>query len=170
MGTDRPWRWKCLFGEVVNGVVILNEMGKIVKDEWFKTTRIRAYVVLNCDEFVVMPKHIYGIIWIIETDENLVGGRRRRAPTYDALSNYASAREQFGKPIPGSIPTIIRSYKSAVTRRINLLLDSPGAPIWQRNYYEHIIRNYANFERIYDYIHNNPVGWEEDRFYEGDSP
>jgi putative transposase len=82
-----------------------------------------------------------------------VRARRRRAPT---------PVEQFGKPISGSIPTIIRAYKSAVTARINELRGTPGAPVWQRNYYEHIIRDMDELSRIREYIRNNPAAWETD--------
>ncbi|SMC25408.1 REP element-mobilizing transposase RayT [Desulfacinum hydrothermale DSM 13146] len=117
----------CLFGHIVDGEMRLNAYGKIVRAEWFKTAQVRPYVVLHEDEFVVMPNHIHGIIWIVDD----VGARRRRAPTV----------EQFGKPVPGSIPTIIRAFKSAVTQRINGLQGTSGGVVWQRNYYEHIIRD-----------------------------
>jgi hypothetical protein len=70
--------------------------------------------------------------------------------------------ERFGKPIAGSIPTIVRAFKSAVTKRINELRTTPGLPIWQRNYYEHIIRNEKEFQEIESYILNNPLNWLKD--------
>jgi len=114
---------KALFGQVVDGDMVLNEWGWVVGEEWFKTAQIRPYVELFEDEFVVMPNHIHGILWIVDDG---VGARRRRAPTV----------EQFGKPVPKSIPTIIRAFKSAVTRRINQMHGTPGARVWQRNYYK----------------------------------
>jgi REP element-mobilizing transposase RayT len=66
---------------------------------------------------------------------------------------------------PGSLGAIVRSYKSAVTRRINRLRDTPGAPFWQRNYWEHIIRNEASLNRIRGYIENNPARWAEDQLH-----
>jgi len=77
------------------------------------------------DEFVIMPNHVHGILWIV----NDVGAR-----------HAVPLREQFGKPAPGSIPTVIRSYKSAVTRGINEMRGTASAGVWQRNYWEHIIR------------------------------
>ncbi len=97
-----------------------------------------------------MPNHVHGVIWLVE-DGTVVGGRRRRPPT-----------EAFGKPVVGSIPTIVRSFKSATTRRINALRHSPGAPFWQRNYYEHVIRTEAELGRIRRYIQENPLRWEQD--------
>jgi len=70
----------------------------------------------------------------------------------------------FGQPVPGSIPTIIRSFKSAVTKRINQMYETPGVKLWQRNYYDHIIRNEYELKRIREYIANNPVKWEFDRY------
>ncbi len=71
--------------------------------------------------------------------------------------------EQFGKPVPGSTPTIIRAYKSAVTKHINLLRRSNSISLWQRNYYEHIIRDEKDYENIVEYIYQNPYNWETDK-------
>ena len=117
---------------------------------------MRPYVVLYGDEFVVMPNHVHGIIWIVGDDA--VGARRRRAPMGDDQTV-----ERFGKPVSGSIPTIVRAYKSATTKRINALRGTPGAPVWQRNYYEHIIRDEEDLQRIRQYIRDNPTQWTMDR-------
>ncbi len=71
--------------------------------------------------------------------------------------------EHFGRPVAGSIPTIMRSFKSAATRRINEMRSTPGTKLWQRNYYEHIIRNEDELKRIREYIINNPIQWDIDR-------
>ena len=86
-------------------------------------------------------------------------GSSRRARTVDDPPHHI---EQFGKPIPGSIPTIIRSYKSAVALRVNLSRQASGISVWQRNYYEHIIRNQVDYERIAGYILKNPANWNQD--------
>ena len=101
----------------------LNELGKIAHNEWFKTAELRPYVELFEDDFVVMPNHAHGIIWI-ENDDT----------TGDNI-------EKFGKPVARSIPTIVRAYKSAVTYAINKLQNQRGAVLWQSNYYEHVIRD-----------------------------
>ena len=67
--------------------------------------------------------------------------------------------------MPGSIPTIIRSFKLAVTKHINVIRNNPGFPVWQRNYYEHIIRDENDLNRIREYIANNPAKWNEDKYY-----
>lgn len=165
----------CLFGEIVDGRMRLNSPGKIVYEEWFRTARLRPYVELRPDEFIVMPNHIHGIIRIVDIidDDNVVGARRRpvgarrrpvgarrrRAPT----TTSGTTLEQFGRPVPGSIPTIIRAFKSATTRRINEWRGTPGARVWQRNYWEHIVRNEKALERIRRYIMTNPARWQMDR-------
>ena len=77
----------------------------------------------------------------------------RRAPT----------TEQFGKPVPGSIPTIVRSFKSATTLRMNSMRRTPGAVVWHTNYYEHVVRDPIDLHRICEYIETNPRRWQEDQ-------
>ncbi len=119
-------------------------------DEWINTEKFRENVEL--DEFIVMPNHFHGIVIINELDMAL--GTARRAPT-----------EGFGKPVAGSLSTIMRSFKSAVTKRINESRNIPGAQFWQRNYYEHVISDDYDLNRIQEYIVNNPAKWEEDEYY-----
>jgi putative transposase len=142
-----------IFGEIAGGAMHLNACGETVRIEWMRTAAIRCEIQL--DEFVVMPNHFHAIVMITECDGGSVGARRRRAPTI----------EQFSKPIAGSIPTVIRAYKSAVTTRINQLRGTSGAPVWQRNYHEHIIRNADELSRIREYIRYNPMAWETDDEY-----
>jgi len=70
---------------------------------------------------------------------------------------------KFGKPIAGSLSTIVGAFKSAATKQINILRNAPGSPVWQRNYYEHIIRNEESLQHLRQYIHNNPLLWREDQ-------
>jgi len=130
-----------LFGEVGSAEVRLNELGQIAHKEWFKTAELRPYVELYEDEFVVMPNHVHGIIWI---QNNIVGAERRSAPT------------------PKSLGAIIRAYKSAVTYAVNALQNQRGAVLWQRNYYEHVIRDEKDLQAKRDYILSNPRNWEKD--------
>jgi len=133
-----------LFGSVTDGAVVLNPYGEIVWEEWFKAVVIRPNVWLNKTECVVMPNHIHGIIWILD---HPVGATRRVAPTSP------------NGPAPGSIGAIIGQFKSAVTKRINGLRGTPGAPVWQRNYYERIIRDESTLAAIRRYITANPARW-----------
>ncbi len=146
-----------LFGKIIDGKMALNDVGGIVADEWMKTAEIRNNIKL--DEWVIMPNHFHGIL-IIESRST---GTARRAPTDARRPPTRTPTEQFGKPVSGSLPTIIRSFKSAVTKRVNEIRNMPGAKLWQRNYWEHIIRNENEYHRIAQYIHDNPAKWENDR-------
>ena len=126
----------------------LSEAGQVVAEEWLKTAKLRPYVTL--DESVVMPNHFHGILWVGETPKE---GTARRAPTM----------ERFGKPVAGSLPTITGAFKAAVTRRINALRNSGKGEVWQRGYYEHVIRDDVSLNRIREYIMSNPLNWEFDR-------
>ena len=138
----------CIFGRVVDGHMYLNDIGAIVFSEWTKTEDIRDDVVT--DAFVVMPNHFHGILILIESRDR---GSGPRAPTF----------ENFGKPTRHSIPTIIRSFKATVTKQVNEIRETPGKPVWQRNYYEHIVQNGNELNRIRRYIVENPIKWDSDR-------
>ena len=152
---------ECLFGEIVDGEMRMRQFGHIVAAEWIRTAELRPEIELG--EYVVMPNHFHGIVLITDTSYNgeccgdgaHCRGTARRAPT----------EEQFGKPVAGSLPTIIRSFKAAVTKRINEFRESPGLPVWQRNYHEHIIRNEADYNRIAEYVIANPQRWIEDKLH-----
>lgn len=163
-----------IFGEIINGDMICNEFGKIAREEWFKTAQLRHNVRLYEDEFVVMPNHIHGIIWIVDSIKT-VGAQRRCAPSsdesYSGLNDATKGAEQRSAPttphvIPGSLGAIVRGYKAAVTHRINALHKTHGAVVWQRNYYEHIIRSQADHQNIYAYIQINPQRWADDQLCE----
>lgn len=143
----------CLFGEVVNEEMRLNELGEIVRNEWFRSAEIRREIQLNPDEFVVMPNHIHGIVWI--ADDDMVGATGRMVDVVGATGR---------SPLPPrSLASFIAGFKSGVTKCINQHRRTPGAPVWQRNYYEHIIRNEASLVRSREYIVNNPMQWALDR-------
>lgn len=145
-----------LFGKVVNGVMRLNDWGEIARREWFKTAELRPYVELFEDEFVVMPNHAHGIIWNDGNVRAVVGAERRSAPTTALTQPNVTA---------GSLGAIVRAYKSAVTYAINAARQTRGMVVWQRNYYEHIVRNDADLNRIRNYIVNNPLKWADDKLY-----
>jgi REP element-mobilizing transposase RayT len=87
-----------LFGEIVDGEMRLNEYGQIVRDEWFHTAVVRPCVVLYPDEFVVMPNHVHGIIWIVDTDAD-GGGRGEKffAPTVSGISGVSGGDSTIHK-------------------------------------------------------------------------
>jgi len=104
----------------------------------------------------MMPNHIHGVLWLLEGDV----GARHAVPLQDTRRG-----EQFGKAVPGSLPTIIRSFKSACTRRVNTLKGISGTSVWQRNYFEHIIRTETSLNAIRRYIQENPERWHLDRYH-----
>lgn len=124
---------------------MLSEFGEIVRDEWLKSCAIRSEIKLGA--YIVMPNHFHGIVYIASTDL-IRGGDRPATPI---------------GPKPKSLGALMAGFKSAVTKRINEMRRTPGATVWQRNYYEHIIRNEADLDRIREYIENNSLRWELDK-------
>ena len=121
-----------LFGNVINGEMVLNEYGQIVAQHWQKLPT--HHPRLRLDEWVVMPNHLHGIL--ILTDN------------VNSLKRYHSISE------------IVRGFKTFSTRSINNIRCTPGSDLWQRNYYEHIIRNDSSLQNIRQYIIANPKAWE----------
>ena len=165
---------KSLFGEIVNGEIILNNFGKIAWDEWRRTKKIRHNI--DIDNFVIMPNHIHGIIIINNGDNdchNIDDGNNYNAnkgrDTLQCVSTTQNDNlikntqtEQFGRSTKNSIPTIVKLFKATTTKQINILRKTPSAPVWQRNYYEHIIRDEKELNRIREYVETNVKQWEED--------
>jgi putative transposase len=137
---------KCLFGEVTNGEVRLNESGTVVTNCWQWLPS--QYRHVDLDEWVVMPNHFHGII-ILSDDGDVCRGGSRTAPT-EAVRR---------KPLGG----LIGAFKTVSTKEINELRGSRGSPLWQRNYYEHVIRNENELNKIREYILSNPLQWALDR-------
>jgi REP element-mobilizing transposase RayT len=147
-------RRECILGDIADGNVQLNQFGEIVKEEWLRTEQIRPEITM--DEFMVMPNHMHGIIMIRNDAHNKSVGAHSGAPRDRAYRRTPLRRE------PKTLGSIIAGFKSVVTHRINLLRKTPHTPIWQRNYYEHVIRDEENLNRIRQYIIDNPVKWDED--------
>lgn len=140
------WGRDCLFGQVVDGGMVLNDFGKIVQEEWERTAIVRQNVELGA--YIVMPNHLHGILVINDG----VGASRRLAPTTEAIS-----------PKPGSLGAIMAQFKSMVTKRIWKSDESMnGTPIWQRNFHDRIIRNDHEMGKIWQYIESNPLNWADD--------
>ena len=152
-----------LFGDVMAGQMRRNALGDIVHAEWYATERVRPEVRL--DAFVVMPNHLYGILEIIDV------GATRRVAHADAgcdrathrVAPTAGARIRPHGPAPGSIAAILGQIKSLTKKAINKTRGTPGRPVWQPNYREHVIRNEKELQRIREYICNNPLRWPSDR-------
>lgn len=165
-------RGECLLGEVVNSAMQPNEWGQIVHEEWLASAKIRPE--LKLDAFVVMPNHLHGIVWLLHTDATQTHnvppptvGAHGGAPD-DSVHNVGAHGRAPGR-VPQraarSLGSFVAGYKSAVTKRTNQLRDTPGLPFWQRNYWEHIIRDEQSLNRIRQYIQDNPARWAEDQLH-----
>ncbi len=140
----------------MDGEMVLNDFGKIAHQEWLKTENIRDNVEL--DVFVIMPNHmhvIFGITADIDDSGQSTVGAYSDTPLHRFKSEFKSPSKNVG--------AIVRGYKSTVTKQINQIRRAPGKKVWQRNYYEHIIRNEKSLNRIRNYILNNPALWEEEQ-------
>ena len=152
-----------LFGEIVDGKMILNSYGEIAQKEWLNTSKIRDNVVLH--EFVVMPNHFHSIIEITFQKGN------------NEIGKFQSPSHTIGAIIRGFKIATIKKIKDYILGKEKSKGELQFAPtptekikeldfkIWQRNYYEHIIRNEEAYARISDYIRDNPKCWNEDKFY-----
>lgn len=157
--------WVNLFGDIYDGELKLNVLGKIVKEEWQKTDEIRDNIQLH--EFIIMPNHFHAIIEILVSNNN---------------NNESERLNQFKSPTK-TIGAIIRGFKGTSTKRVKEKIYNTDCAdglqythklingmdlsrsIWQRNYYDHIIRNQKDYIRISEYIENNPFSWVDDKYY-----
>jgi len=143
---------ECLFGDITDGEMVLNNVGEIVEKCLIEIPGY--YQNVELDKWTIMPNHVHAII-VIYPDNNIVGARHA-----SPLRIYKS---KIHGPKSNSIGSIVSSLKSAVTKRINESQNTPSRSIWQRNYYEHIIRDEHELNKIRRYIINNPPHWEYDR-------
>ncbi len=158
------WRREFLFGEVVNKEMRLNKVGKIVEWEWLELPKRLPYVELGVH--VVMPNHFHGILFI---HENVGATRQGQAMSLSGIEPLQTLTTDSidGSPLPrgpkpASLGAIIAQFKSRATKRIWKFPELKETPIWQRNYYEHIIRNETDLQNKTDYIEANPSLWDED--------
>lgn len=153
-----------IFGTIREEEMILKPVGRAVLECWQNIPSHFSFVRL--DEFVVMPNHVHGIVWI--DDGNVPSGRGNASGRGKACLAPTSNRNpnimQFGQPPPRSIPSIIGSFKSAVTKSVHsgkLLFGS----VWQRNYFERVIRSESELHAVRKYIRDNPINWNMDEHY-----
>ena len=154
----------CRFGNVVNGEMKLNEFGIVAFNEWVKLSE--HFSNFELDVFQIMPNHIHGIISL---NDPPVGAGFTPAPNQCNTANIgATAR------VAPTVGYIVGAYKSLVANGCLDIYKSKNetmGKLWQRNYYEHIIRNEQSYQTISEYIINNPVKWTDDKFYtEWNSP
>ncbi|HEY9639693.1 MAG TPA: transposase [Coleofasciculaceae cyanobacterium] len=147
---------QCLFGAVMNGEMQLSEYGQIASNEWLRSQDIRQEI--NFDAWVIMPNHIHAIVLIQTSD-------LPQHPVGAPLPSGAPLRHGIAYRRPRSLSSFVAGFKSTTTQQINIMRNAPGTPVWQRNYYEHIVRNEASLECLRQYIHNNSLSWQEDQLH-----
>jgi REP element-mobilizing transposase RayT len=147
---------QCLFGEIVAGEMRLNDAGLIIADSWEWLSRQYGY--LGLDEWIVMPNHIHGIIVIADGCR----GGSRTAPITRTNDGKGGSRTA---PTVKPVGRLIGAFKTVSTKQINEMRQTPGVQLWQRNYWEHIVRNESELNRIREYINKNPAKWNLDKLH-----
>ena len=142
------------FGEIKSHMMGLSQIGLIAHRFWQDIPNHFGHVVL--DEFVIMPNHMHGLIGLKSNSDKT----SRRDVKFNVSTNK---RMSDISPKPGSLSTIIRSYKGSVTRWCNKNGFNDFA--WQSKFYEHIVRDEKSLNRIRRYIYNNPIQWQQDDYY-----
>ena len=140
------YKRKQIFGEIINGQNNLNPLGMIVEKTWQEIPV--HFPFIEVDSHIVMPNHFHGIVIINEVGAQHVVGAQHAEPLQEIKTQ--------------PLGLIIRSFKSAVTKHVHDLGLFVGEKFWQRNYYEHIIRDEEDYQSIADYIETNPINWQYD--------
>ena len=146
---------KPIFGKVDGGQVYLSWKGVIVYQMW--TGLPDHFPNVKLDEFVVMPNHLHGILWLLEREKPII---KMHPSPKNQSGHYPPSHLQ-----PGSLSVIIRSFKSAVTRKINQMGHTSGQTLWQRSFYHHILRDDDDLSQHREYIIENPLRWTLDQYY-----
>jgi len=150
-----------LFGDIVVGEMVANDAGVLVRDEWFESEKIRDEIKMH--QFVIMPNHLHGIVEItVRTNV----GANGRSPVQCPVQLHTQSTS-IKSMRPQSIGSFVAGFKSSVTKKINQIRHTPSRKLWQRNYWEHIIRNENEYQRIAQYIIDNPKKWEHDKLNGG---
>lgn len=153
---------KCLFGEILGEEMRINNFGRVVQTVWNELPDHYPDVAL--DAFVIMPNHVHGIIMLTNGNfTSSLGAGLKPAPTEDISGLYPVGAGFKPAPRRHSLPEIIRALKTFSAKNINLLRSTSGVPVWQRNYYERVIRNEEELNAARQYIADNPARWNEDR-------
>jgi putative transposase len=137
---------KPLLGRVVDGVMELNELGRIVLRAWDDLPL--RFATIQMDAFVVMPNHVHGVVILGASDPAILGGKDRASPVPTNV-------------VP-PLGAVVGAFKSLTGIPCNRLLGRAGVPFWQARFHDHVIRNDVALDRIRAYIENNPACWETD--------
>ena len=134
---------KCIFSQIEKDKVILSPLGNIIREEWEKTGEVREGILI--EDYVIMPNHIHGILTFLD------------GKNPNEISSILQPLRSFGGSEQNSLSVIIGQIKSIVTKRAQKELGIEQ--VWQRGFYDHIIRNEKDMIRIKDYIWTNPINW-----------
>jgi REP element-mobilizing transposase RayT len=175
-----------MFGVVKERKMNLNRAGQIVRAAWLDLPR--HYTHVRLETFCAMPNHIHGVIVLVEGNA-ITKGRGGSGSTNERMPVVAqtcphevdgmlvdkggsgsmnstlpitSQTRPYEANVRHGLPEIVRAFKSFSARRINFIRHAIGSPVWQRNYFEHIIRNDTELKTICEYINANPLRWQED--------
>ena len=157
-----------LLGNIINGEIHLSEYGQIVKNEFYQMRNYNERAIL--DEWVIMPNHVHFIITLRKYDVPVEKIHEFSLPptiptsstiqptpsTENDIKQYRRLRRKM------LIPMIAGKFLQQTSKQINILRNTPGAKTWQPNYHDHVIRDKQEYERIRQYIINNPAKWEHD--------
>lgn len=135
-------------GQIENGQMILNDRGKLVKEEWLRLAVSLQNVELEA--FVVMPNHFHGIFWL-----------KKEVPATAISDNSPHSPDRTVEDV-NSVEKVIQSFKAVVTERAQRLLDNSDPPFWQPSYHAHLIRQKKALPSLRKYIQDNPAGWSQD--------
>jgi putative transposase len=152
---------ECLFGEVEDGTVRLNYYGQIAMAYWNAIPH--RFVNAGLDAFVIMPNHLHGIL-VLADGVGAKNSQRKVNPTESRDSANSSPLLPRGT-IPGSLGAIVQNFKLISARKINRMRGTPGQKVWQRDFYDRILRNEDELFHAREYIALNPARWEEDEHY-----
>jgi REP element-mobilizing transposase RayT len=162
------WHRESLFGDVIDGQMKLNKAGEIVQWEWKNLSKRFLYVKLGA--FVIMPNHLHGILIFHQPTVGATRPEFNKSASSNTLHPFRTGDDvnPEGSPLPhgpkpASLGAVVAQFKSRVTKRLWKIPSMKDVPIWQRNYYEHIIRNGKALQNISNYINSNPSRRQEDK-------
>lgn len=155
---------QCLLGQVSGNQVSLTLAGQVVARCWEALPR--HFHNLEIDQFIVMPNHLHGVLMLQAHDTS--GVQSLEADRTNGCSHpraQSASRDVPNGTRSSSIGAIVQNFKSVSARKLNRMHPATATPVWQRNYYDRVIRNEAELQRIREYIENNPLAWELDELH-----
>jgi len=154
----------CFLGEIQENTMILNDWGKIVEEEILLSVEKRTDWIFH--QWVIMPNHLHFLIEIVDThvvDTHVVD--THVVDTHCSAYLQKQQKQSILHRKPRSISSFVAIFKSKTTKKIREMIGNSEQKVWQNNYHDHIVRNQESFDKIYNYIENNPLMWKKDTFF-----